>query len=44
MEEQFLIWTRNYAISKEEMAPLKCEDRPYEYSAVFHLEALGNKR
>jgi len=38
MEEKFLIWTRNNAISKTDMTPLKCEDKPYEYSAVFHLE------
>jgi hypothetical protein len=42
MEEKFMIWTWNNAMSKEEMKPLPCESKPYEYSAVFHLEG-GNK-
>jgi len=38
MDESFLIWTRNNAISKEEMPALPNEDHPYEYSAIFHLD------
>ena len=33
--EEHMIWAKNYAISKEDIKPLECEDKPYEYSAVF---------
>jgi len=43
--EEHLIWTRNYAISKDDIKPLECEDKPYEYSAVFQFEGdTANKR
>lgn len=43
--EEHLIWTRNYAISKNEIKPLEAENKPYEYSAVFQFDSGdANKR
>jgi hypothetical protein len=33
--EEALVWTKNYAISKDEIKALDIEAKPYEYSAVF---------
>lgn len=30
-----MVWTKNYAISKDEIKALDIEAKPYEYSAVF---------
>ena len=37
IKEDYIVWTRNYAISVGDIDPLPEESKPYEYSAVFNF-------
>jgi len=39
IQDEMIIWTKNFALIKDDsnMQPIKMENEPYEYSAVFTL-------